>query len=86
MTGADLNNLDESSFQALRQAVYEHGVVVVKHQHDLIPAKQSALIKRFDPDARAQHGFGAGKGSKLVGFLGVSCFRETALVFFSSLG
>ncbi|KIW49080.1 hypothetical protein, variant 2 [Exophiala xenobiotica] len=70
VTGADLNSLDESSFQALRQAVYEHGVVVVKAQHDLIPAKQSDLIKRFDPEARAQHGFGAGKGSKLVGFLG----------------
>ncbi|KAK5444358.1 hypothetical protein LTS15_010473 [Exophiala xenobiotica] len=70
VTGADLNDLDESSFQALRQAVYEHGVVVVKHQHDLIPAKQSELIRRFDPEARGQHGFGAGKGSKLVGFLG----------------
>jgi hypothetical protein len=68
----DLNDLDESSFQALRQAVYKHGVVVVKLQHDLIPVKQSELIRRFDPEARGQHGFGAGKGSKLVGFLGVS--------------
>ncbi|KAJ9622507.1 hypothetical protein H2204_011520 [Knufia peltigerae] len=70
VTGADLGNLDEATFQTLREAVYKHSLIVLKNQHDLYPAKQFELIQRFDPDAKSQHGFGAGKGSKLVGFLG----------------
>lgn len=75
VTGADLGNLDEATFQTLREAVYKHSLIVLKNQHDLYPAKQFELIQRFDPDAKSQHGFGAGKGSKLVGFLGVGSFR-----------
>ncbi|KUJ23861.1 Clavaminate synthase-like protein [Mollisia scopiformis] len=68
ITGVDLNNLDEESFQALREAVYRHSVVVIKDQHGLQPAKQFELVRRFDPEATPKHGFGGkGKGAKELG-------------------
>jgi alpha-ketoglutarate-dependent taurine dioxygenase len=71
VTGADLNDLDESSFQCLRNAVYTHSVIVIKSQHNLLPAKQFEFVHRFDPDAKPSHGFGYGKSTAELGNLGV---------------
>jgi hypothetical protein len=59
--------LDEESFQAVREEVYIHGVVVVKGQQDLLPAKQFEFVKRFDPTTNPKHGFGSGKRVKELG-------------------
>jgi hypothetical protein len=59
--------LDEESFQVVRKAVYTHGVVVIKEQHDLLPAKQFEFVKRFDPETNPKHGFGSGKSVKELG-------------------
>ncbi|KAL3441964.1 hypothetical protein BJX65DRAFT_313272 [Aspergillus insuetus] len=61
ITGCDLNNLDEADFQAIRNAIYVHSVVIIKGQHDLLPINQYNLIKRLDPEARAEHGWGTSK-------------------------
>lgn len=71
VSGVDLNNLDEESFQILREAVYTHSVIVIKDQHNLVPAKQFELVHRFDPDANPSHGFGYGKSTNELGNLGV---------------
>jgi hypothetical protein len=71
VTGADLNDLDEESFQTLRSAVYTHSVIVINGQHNLRPAKQFEFVHRFDPDANPSHGFGYGKSTAELGNLGV---------------
>ncbi|CAM1505198.1 Fc.00g108350.m01.CDS01 [Cosmosporella sp. VM-42] len=71
ITGVDMNNLDEATFQQLREAIYVNSVVVVKNQHHLLPTKQFEFIKRLDPDAPAKHGFGTLEETKAtVGVLG----------------
>lgn len=70
----DLNNLDDDTFAAVREAVYKNSVVVLKNQHDLHPAKQFEFVSRFDPDAKPTHGFGYDKGVKELGNLGVQCY------------
>ncbi|KAL2782719.1 hypothetical protein BJX66DRAFT_331043 [Aspergillus keveii] len=61
ITGCDLNNLDEADFQAIQNAIYVHSVVIIKGQHDLLPINQYDLIKRLNPEARAEHGWGTSK-------------------------
>jgi alpha-ketoglutarate-dependent taurine dioxygenase len=68
-----LNNLDEADFQAIRNAIYVHSVVIIKGQHDLVPINQYNLIKRLDPEARAEHGWGTSKeAQENTGITGVS--------------
>ncbi|KAI1373805.1 hypothetical protein F4677DRAFT_189645 [Hypoxylon crocopeplum] len=55
ITGVDLNDLDEPSFQAIREAIYRHNVVVVRDQHALHPTKQFEFMSRLDPAAPAKH-------------------------------
>ena len=77
ITGVDLNNLSEEDFQAIRNAIYVHRVVVVKGQKNLQPAKQLEFLQRLDPDAKNTHGFygtpqNDKKSKEKFGVLGVS--------------
>ena len=74
--GVDLNNLNEADFLALKKALYTHSVLVIKDQHDLLPAKQFDLNARFDPDAQPTHGLGYGKTLKELGNLAVGLFQR----------
>jgi len=42
----------------LRETIYVHQVVVIKGQHDLVPAKQFEFLHRMDPNAEPVHGTG----------------------------
>jgi alpha-ketoglutarate-dependent taurine dioxygenase len=55
---ADIENLSEEDFQTIRQALYNHHVVVLKNQNSLSPKAQYLLTKRFDP---ASDSYGHGK-------------------------
>lgn len=69
--GVDLNDLDDESFQILRNALYTHSVLVLESLKDFPPVKQFELVHRFDPDANPTHGMGYGKSTKELGNLGV---------------
>lgn len=47
--GADLENITEYDFAVIRQALYEHNVVLFKGQSSLSPRAQFELTQRFDP-------------------------------------
>ncbi|KAL4864065.1 hypothetical protein BDV12DRAFT_205958 [Aspergillus spectabilis] len=61
ITGCDLNHLDEASFEAIRNAIYVHSVVIIKGQQDLLPINQFNFVHRMDPGAPAEHGWGTSK-------------------------
>src|SRR5262249_14211349 len=47
IVGVDLaQDLDETTFQAIRNAYYEHSIIVFRDQH-LTPAQQVAFSRRF---------------------------------------
>lgn len=54
----DLENLTEENFQIIREALYNHHVIVLKNQITLSPKAQYLLTKRFDP---ASDNYGHGK-------------------------
>lgn len=56
--GADLENISESAFEAIRNALYQHNVILFKNQQNLSPRAQYELTQRFDPTAT---GYGHGK-------------------------
>ncbi|KAJ5224960.1 hypothetical protein N7468_006185 [Penicillium chermesinum] len=56
--GLDLENLTDDQFAAVRNALYQHHVVVFKNQSKLSPKAQYELTKRFDP---AADNYGHGK-------------------------
>ncbi|OCK76891.1 Clavaminate synthase-like protein [Lepidopterella palustris CBS 459.81] len=56
--GADLENITESDFEVIRQALYENSVILFKNQHNLTPRAQYELTRLFDPAAT---GYGHGK-------------------------
>jgi xanthine dioxygenase len=54
--GAEINNVDlehlsEEDFKTIRNALYNHHVVVLKNQAGLSPKAQYDLTRRFDPTA-----------------------------------
>jgi alpha-ketoglutarate-dependent taurine dioxygenase len=57
IAGVDLNQLSDADFEIIRNAIYVHKVVVVKGQHNLIPAKQFDFVHRLDPAADRVQGF-----------------------------
>ncbi|KAF5878318.1 putative alpha-ketoglutarate dependent xanthine dioxygenase protein [Botrytis fragariae] len=61
--GAEINNVDlehlsEEDFKAIRNALYNYHVVVLKNQAGLSPKAQYELTRRFDPTAET---YGHGK-------------------------
>ncbi|TEY85161.1 hypothetical protein BOTCAL_0016g00120 [Botryotinia calthae] len=61
--GAEINNVDlehlsEEDFKTIRNALYNHHVVVLKNQAGLSPKAQYDLTRRFDPTAET---YGHGK-------------------------
>jgi alpha-ketoglutarate-dependent taurine dioxygenase len=54
----DVENLSDADFAAIREALYNHHVVVLKNQSGLSPKAQFELTRRFDP---ASENYGHGK-------------------------
>lgn len=54
----DLENLSDSDFASISDALYKHQVVVIKNQSSLSPKAQFLLTQRFDPQADS---YGHGK-------------------------
>jgi len=48
VSGVDLNDVDEDTFQSIRAAILEHGVLVFRHQ-SLTPESHKAFGMRFGP-------------------------------------
>ncbi|KAL5343004.1 alpha-ketoglutarate dependent xanthine dioxygenase [Aspergillus crustosus] len=61
ITGSDLNNLDELTFQTIREAIYTHNVVIIKGQQDKLPINQFNFVQRLDSEAHIEHGWGTTK-------------------------
>lgn len=55
---ANLNNLSDDDFQALREALYRYNVICIKRQESLTSRAQAELTRRFDPTATS---YGHGK-------------------------
>lgn len=55
---ADLENISEHDFAVIRQALYEHNVVLFKNQQGLSPRAQFELTRLFDPTCTS---YGHGK-------------------------
>lgn len=49
--GADLENISDIDFAVIRQALYEHNVVLFKKQEKLSPKAQFELTRLFDPSS-----------------------------------
>lgn len=58
MEGVDLNNVDDETFSALRDAVFKNQLVVIKGQQALTPKNHFNFVHRFDPMAPSLHGHG----------------------------
>ncbi|KAF2738389.1 Clavaminate synthase-like protein [Polyplosphaeria fusca] len=58
LRGADLENVCAADFEIIRQALYEHQVILFKNQQSLSPKAQYNLTNLFDPPAT---GYGHGK-------------------------
>lgn len=54
----DLENLSDSDFDVLRDALYNYNVICIKGQDTLTPRVQAELTRRFDPQALS---YGHGK-------------------------
>jgi hypothetical protein len=67
----------DTDVDALKKAIWENKVVIVKGQKDLPPIKQWELVTRFDPDAPKVHSHGSLKTfNKQGGILSVSCLSH----------
>jgi len=49
-TNVDINSLSEEDWTAIRDALYQHSVVVLKNQSQATPKAQYELTQRFDPE------------------------------------
>ena len=56
--GIDLNNVDEKTFSALKDAIFRNQLVIIKNQLTLTPKNHFDFVHRFDPMAPAVHGHG----------------------------
>ncbi|KAL4806822.1 taurine catabolism dioxygenase [Aspergillus unguis] len=57
IANADLENLTDTTFKTISDALHKHLVVVFKNQHALTPKAQYELTQRFDP-ASSTYGHG----------------------------
>ncbi|CAK7234888.1 hypothetical protein SBRCBS47491_009101 [Sporothrix bragantina] len=58
ISGVNVEHLNDNTFAVIRQALYEHSVVVLKNQKGLSSAAQFELTRRFDPDAKGLYSHG----------------------------
>ena len=58
LCNADLENLSDFDFDVIRNALYEHQLIIFKAQQGLSPLAQYELTRRFDPTVE---GYGHGK-------------------------
>ncbi|QDS74557.1 hypothetical protein FKW77_007936 [Venturia effusa] len=58
ISGLDIENLTDADFEFIKNALYNHQVVVLKNQGHVSPKAQFELTQRFDPQATS---YGHGK-------------------------
>ncbi|KAE9989056.1 hypothetical protein EG327_003110 [Venturia inaequalis] len=58
ISGLDIENFTDADFEIIKNALYNHQVVVFKNQSHVSPKAQFELTQRFDPDATS---YGHGK-------------------------
>ncbi|KAG9252005.1 uncharacterized protein F5Z01DRAFT_691107 [Emericellopsis atlantica] len=58
VTNVDVENLTDADFEALREALFTHQVLVLKQQGHISPKAQYALTQRYDPTATGSYGHG----------------------------
>ncbi|WPH03063.1 Hypothetical protein R9X50_00593700 [Acrodontium crateriforme] len=64
LRNADLENISEADFDVIRNALYEHQVILFKGQQNLSPKAQYELTRLFDPSVDI---YGHGKSAGGVG-------------------
>ncbi|CCF31892.1 TfdA family Taurine catabolism dioxygenase TauD [Colletotrichum higginsianum] len=58
VTNVDIEHLTDADFHVIRDALFQHQVVVIKNQGHASPKAQFEITQRFDPDAGASYGHG----------------------------
>lgn len=58
LEGEDINNLDDEASAILRDALHDHGVIVIRKAEGLEPSTLPKLVKMWDPAALPFHGHG----------------------------
>ncbi|KAH9229188.1 hypothetical protein K456DRAFT_1845326 [Colletotrichum gloeosporioides 23] len=56
VSNVDIENLTDADFDAIRDALFKHQVLVFKNQSHVSPKAQYEITQRFDPDAGASYG------------------------------
>ncbi|KAF4830824.1 putative dioxygenase [Colletotrichum tropicale] len=56
VSNVDIENLTDADFNAIRDALFKHQVLVFKNQSHVSPKAQYEITQRFDPDAGASYG------------------------------
>ncbi|KAI8246671.1 putative dioxygenase [Colletotrichum sp. SAR 10_77] len=56
VSNVDVENLTDADFDAIRDALFKHQVLVFKNQSHVSPKAQYEITQRFDPDAGASYG------------------------------
>ncbi|KAF4907648.1 putative dioxygenase [Colletotrichum viniferum] len=56
VSNVDIENLIDADFDAIRDALFKHQVLVFKNQSHVSPKAQYEITQRFDPDAGASYG------------------------------
>ncbi|KAF5502614.1 putative dioxygenase [Colletotrichum aenigma] len=56
VSNVDIENLTDADFDAIRDALFKHQVLVFKNQSHVSPKAQYQITQRFDPDAGAAYG------------------------------
>ncbi|KAI8162576.1 putative dioxygenase [Colletotrichum sp. SAR 10_70] len=56
VSNVDIENLTDADFDAIRDALFKHQVLVFKKQSHVSPKAQYEITQRFDPDAGASYG------------------------------
>ncbi|WYZ43305.1 hypothetical protein EsH8_VI_001004 [Colletotrichum jinshuiense] len=58
VSNVDIENLTDADFDIIREALFNHQVLVIKNQGHASPKAQYEITQRFDPEAGASYGHG----------------------------
>ncbi|WZH43345.1 Dioxygenase [Fusarium acuminatum] len=58
VSNVDIENISDADFDAIREALFTHQVLVFKNQGELSAKAQYEITRRFDPEAEGSYGHG----------------------------
>ncbi|KAL2682802.1 Alpha-ketoglutarate-dependent xanthine dioxygenase xan-1 [[Neocosmospora] mangrovei] len=58
VSNVDVENITDADFDVIRDALFNHQVLVFKNQNHLSPKAQYEITQRFDPEATGSYGHG----------------------------